>query len=148
MTVHIGFTGTQNGMTSPQIMAAVHLVERLGATDLHHGSCVGADEELHRGVMFGGLDHLRIHSHPSTLWAKRAECYLREGLDIPYGAKPPLERNRDIVDACEALIAAPKESAETLRSGTWATIRYCRKVGKPVLIVWPDGTVSEEKPNG
>jgi hypothetical protein len=37
------------------------------------------------------------------------------------------------------VIAAPMSSAEILRSGTWATIRYARKAGKPVLIIWPNG---------
>ena len=30
------------------------------------------------------------------------------------------------------------------RSGTWSTIRYAKKVDKPVKIVYPDGTIKED----
>jgi predicted Rossmann fold nucleotide-binding protein DprA/Smf involved in DNA uptake len=64
---------------------------------------------------------------------------------VVHTPKAPLDRNRDIVDAAAVLIAAPKEMTETLRSGTWATVRYARKQGKQVWIVWPDGTVSKHE---
>jgi hypothetical protein len=53
---------------------------------------------------------------------------------------PPLDRNKMMVDDCEALIATPRLMVEELRSGTWSTIRYARKCRKPVHIVWPDGS--------
>lgn len=58
--------------------------------------------------------------------------------------KKPLDRNRDIVEAAEVLIACP-DGPERQRSGTWATIRHALRVGKPVVIVWPDGRV-ERRP--
>lgn len=56
--------------------------------------------------------------------------------------KEPLDRNKDIVDACPVLIAAPSDRVEKKRgSGTWATIRYARDVAHvPIRYVWPDGT--------
>jgi hypothetical protein len=33
------------------------------------------------------------------------------------------------------LIATPESLTEELRSGTWATIRYARKIKKPCLIL-------------
>lgn len=146
MTVHIGFTGTQSGTTSEQQTTVHRTLVMLGATDLAHGDCVGADSQADDIARELGL---RVHLHPPSDPRKRAWCIVPPAdpdLLVIYSAKPYLERNRDIVDACEALIAAPKESAETLRSGTWATIRYCRKVGKPIFIVWPDGTGTEERP--
>jgi hypothetical protein len=56
-------------------------------------------------------------------------------------AKPYLVRNHEIVDDSQVLIAAPKEFTEQLRSGTWATIRYARKIGRTVRIVFPDGSI-------
>ena len=50
--------------------------------------------------------------------------------------KPYLDRNRDIVDACEVLLATP-DGPERLRSGTWSTVRYARKIGKPVEVRLP-----------
>ncbi len=140
----IGFTGTRDGMTTAQALRVVHLVDELGTTDFHHGSCIGADAEAHQGIMFASLG-VRFHVHPA-LHILRARVFLREGIDVRHGPKPPLDRNRDIVDACETLIAAPKEMAEARRSGTWATVRYARKQGKQVWIVWPDGNVSKQEP--
>ena len=57
---------------------------------------------------------------------------------------PYLERNRAIVDACDILIACPKGMQEEQRSGTWATVRYARRRDRPIVIVWPDGTVTRE----
>jgi hypothetical protein len=58
---------------------------------------------------------------------------------------PPLERNKHIVHNCGWLIAAPKEDSETLRSGTWATIRYARKLRRPITIVFPNGEVQSTR---
>lgn len=139
--MHIGFTGTQVGMTEAQEAGVFAQVAILEPTDVTHGDCVGSDDQFDQIARELGL---RRHLRPSTLTAKRAHCIAGEG-DIVHDAKPPLERNRDIVDEVEALIAAPKETAETVRSGTWSTVRYARKVGKPVYIVWPDGSVTEER---
>lgn len=72
-----------------------------------------------------------------------------EKLLDPYGIEyePDWEpkRNHDIVDATEWLIATPKKFEE-IRSGTWATVRYAKKVKKPVTIIWPDGSIEEWKP--
>lgn len=138
MTVHIGFTGTQSGMTTEQQLRVQIIVFELGTTDASHGDCVGSDDQFDQIAIELGL---RRHIRPSTLEAKRAWCFVADG-DVLHPPKPPLIRNRDIVDEVEAMIATPKEMIETLRSGTWATIRYARKQGKPVHIVWPDGSVS------
>jgi hypothetical protein len=139
---HIGFTGTQAGMTDAQQSSAYQIVALSEATDLHHGDAIGADDQMDQIARELGL--LR-HIHIPTNGSKRARCMPRLGIDLVYAPLPYLERNRAIVDASEAMIATPKEMAETLRSGTWATVRYTRKQGKPLFIVWPDGTVSEER---
>lgn len=57
-----------------------------------------------------------------------------------------LKRNRVIVAEGDALIATPSGYKEIPRgSGTWATIRYAREAQLPRLIVWPDGTATEEQ---
>lgn len=141
---HIGFTGTQAGMTPEQQASAYQIVALSEATDLHHGDCLGADDQMDQ--IARELDLIR-HIHPPTNGSRRARCMPREGVDVVYAPFPYLERNRAIVGASEAMIATPKETAEALRSGTWATVRYSRKQGKPLFIVWPDGTVSEERTN-
>ena len=33
---------------------------------------------------------------------------------------------------------------EELRSGTWMTIRYAKKIGKKLVIIWPNGEPCED----
>lgn len=56
-----------------------------------------------------------------------------------------MDRNQAIVDESEFMIAAPLEFTEQKRGGTWATVRMTRKAGKPLTIVWRDGTVMRER---
>jgi hypothetical protein len=46
-----------------------------------------------------------------------------------------LKRDRVLVSAIDILIAAPKIETEHLRSGTWATVRYARPLGLPVVML-------------
>lgn len=144
MTVHIGFTGTQAGMTEAQQTRAYRLLLAFRATDLHHGDCIGADDQMDQ---IGRELGLTIYIHPPDNPSKRAWCNTRP-IGESWTEHPPqsyLLRNKAIVESARTLIAAPKETAETVRSGTWSTVRYARKVGKPVYIVWPDGSVTEER---
>lgn len=43
------------------------------------------------------------------------------------------------------MIATPSSKEEELRSGTWSTVRYARKLRRPVTLIYPDGSVVEEK---
>lgn len=140
MTVHIGSTGTREGMSRLQVEAVTRVLCDLEATDLHHGDCVGSDRDFH---MIGLVLDLTMHLHGPIATRFRALCEVRLGVDVVYAPKPYLERDQDIVNATRALIATPKEMTEVLRSGTWATVRYAKKQRKPVIIVWPNGEVSK-----
>ena len=123
----VGFTGTQEGMSYEQTNALRQAL--IGATELHHGDCIGADAQAHDIAReIGGI---RIVIHPPTDPSRRA---FKRG-DIIREPKPYLERNHDIVDESASLIAAPKSDVEELRSGTWATVRYARKMEKPVKML-------------
>jgi hypothetical protein len=61
--------------------------------------------------------------------SKRAFC---QG-DVVLTPRPYLVRNRHIVDASSVLIATPKGDEE-LRSGTWSTVRYARKIRRDFTI--------------
>lgn len=134
MTVQVGFTGSQKGMTPAQRVRLYALLGELGTTDLHHGDCIGADHQAH--LLAGVQDVIRLHVHPPKVKAKRAFCF---GYAM-YDPKDYLVRNRHIVDATEVLIAAPAEMTEQMRGGTWMTVRYARKQGKRVIIILPDGS--------
>lgn len=137
---HIGFTGSQGGMTTPQLRAFIREIETEStwSTTFHHGDCIGADATA--DALARALD-LRIHIHPPLIRTKQANCW-RKG-DTRSRPKPYLNRNHDIVQASKLLIATPS-GPEKLRSGTWATIRRARYKGIPITIIWPDGTVTRE----
>lgn len=132
--VKLGFTGTQNGMTPMQRTGLIALLEEQAATltEFHHGDCIGADAEAHDIVRMV-LPKLSVHIHPPLKPGKRAWC----AGDYEYNRVGYLNRNRDIVDAVDFLLACPKERSETLRSGTWATIRYARATNRLHRILFP-----------
>lgn len=132
-----GFTGTQMGMTGQQMRVVSALVSVM--TELHHGCCIGADNTMHRLAMHRGVP---IVLHPPTDTSKMANVRNASKCKL-CRPRPYLTRNHNIVDACDMLLATPS-GEEVLRSGTWATVRYARKRGKPVKIVYPDGSLTHE----
>jgi hypothetical protein len=141
--VILGFTGTRQGALPPQALRIRSFIENLKPSEVHHGCCMGADEMfhltclqlkiplyLHPGVNHEGKCPTRMYSFDLT----------KDKVVKVFDEKPFLDRDRDIVDACDVLLAAPKGKEEELRSGTWATIRYAKKVGKIVVLVYPDGS--------
>ena len=138
--MHLGFTGTRISLQDKQmhtLVTVLYYMRRSGYVWLHHGDCVGADKTAH-GIA-GDLDML-THGHPADAAIHRAFCTF----DRCESAKPYLERNRNIVDSTAVLVGCPRHPMEVQRSGTWATLRYARKVGKPVVIVLPDGVTYRE----
>lgn len=137
----VGFTGTREGMTAEQRQAVRRWLERQGPpAEFHHGCCVGAD-----AAAAGLADQLgvsRIVGYPCDIWRLQSNIALGLCHEVR-DPLPPLDRNRDIVDACEVLLACPG-GPEQMRSGTWATVRFARKCGRRVVIVWPDGSLTEE----
>ena len=131
MPNHIGFTGTQRKLpkTRYDALRAKLLPLHGYSIVLHHGDCIGSDRMAHIIAKDLGF---KIHIHPPIDRLKRANM---KG-DIIEKAYPYLQRNKFIVDACGLIIAMPKNpNEEELRSGTWATVRYARKVGKRVVFV-------------
>lgn len=137
----VGFTGTRRGLTVEQRIALRHAfsnIERgvLGDVTLVHGGCVGADAEAHEEA----LDHcFAIEIYPSDIPSMYAKELAYDAM-VVHEPRPPLVRNRLIVERCTYLIACPGEPVEQLRSGTWATVRYARAAGKRVWLGLPDGS--------
>jgi len=141
ISYEVGFTGTQSGMSSAQFEKVARIVKGLVHSHktiiIHHGDCIGADEDMHR--IAAGQD-FNIVIHPPVVAKKRAFCHNKwQGKATVLLEKPYIARNHDIVDASAILIATPKEKDEEIRSGTWATIRYAKKKGVPVAIIYPNG---------
>ena len=123
-----GFTGTRIGMNVNQKMTFLKKLKLHNITELHHGDCVSADAQAHD--LAEGLG-IKIVTHPPSDDRLRAFKWSNEA----YPPKPYIERNHDIVNACDILFVAPKSNEEELRSGTWATFRYAAKKGKDVIIL-------------
>lgn len=126
----VGFTGTLAGMSPaqrallPRVLRCLagrpldHTDPREARPEFHHGAAPGADTEAEAIAADEGWV---IRSHPATRGRE-------------------LARNREIVAAIELLIAAPRQDREVRRSGTWATIRYARQAGIPIVML-PRGEV-------
>jgi hypothetical protein len=132
---HIGFTGTRQGMTRAQHYTLRDLLASFPGAILLHGDCIGADAEAHDISLELGYD---VVIHPARIEDFRA-FKIAEDTRRP---APALTRNKHIVRETELLIAAPAEAIEQLRSGTWSTVRFARRVGRPVRIILPDGSTS------
>jgi hypothetical protein len=136
----IGFTGSRNGMSHEQrvsLRAILTFVQHLlsspdGAIEFHHGDCVGADSGAHDIAMEAGC---YIVIHPPSNDKLRAYCEGHTGWCTTKPAQDYIERNMNIVDGTDILVAAPETKEEKLRSGTWHTIRYARKQGKQIFML-------------
>lgn len=131
----VSFTGTRKGMNEEQKTLFEEILKELKAHALFHGDCIGADNDAH--VIANALN-IEILKRPCVLLDQRA--HTKEGICI---AEPeqPLDRNKKLVDDGEILVATPAGMDEEQRSGTWSTIRYARKVEKPIIIIFPNGHV-------
>lgn len=138
--IHVGFTGTQAGMTSAQKDTVREALQRLKKHDRvvgHHGACIGADDQFDVICIEEGISR---EVHPCTLKWKQIDCSQRTQTPVKlHAVKQPLIRNRDIVFAGQVLLAAPSGYLEELRSGTWATIRFARKVHRSTFVIGPNG---------
>ena len=125
----IGFTGSRGGLSPDQTYKIVEVLSNCNPSEVHHGDCVGADEQFHN--ICRDLN-IPIIIHPPTNESKRAFC---EGGSLQKAKFSYLKRNQNIVDCCDLLIACPETATEKLRSGTWSTIRYARKNYKENLLL-------------
>lgn len=130
----IGVTGTRLHNTTAQLHTfRSFLLENLpDITAIHHGCCIGFD--VAAAYMANEFGISQVYHPP--LKTDLQGIFKRNGWQGVW-CKPRtyLERNRDIVDSCDILIAGPKDDVEEIRSGTWATVRYARKIGREVKIL-------------
>lgn len=139
----IGFTGSRVGMTPAQRDSLGDLLLKLTICDefvqFHHGDSVGADDQA-ANIVKQMIKKAYIVAHPGLSMINRAYNKASNGIRA---AKSNLERNIDIVNETNLLIAAPKKPREERRSGTWHTVRYALRKGKGVWVIWPSGLVEE-----
>jgi hypothetical protein len=135
----IGFTGTRKGMTAAQQQELRELLAATPGVTLHHGDAIGADAQAHEIAAELGAS---VVIHPPSEDGQRA---FKSAPDIR-APKPYLDRSKEIVRETEMVAAAPASEVEELRSGTWSTIRYARRLGRPVWLILPDGRIYASPP--
>lgn len=133
----IGCTGPRDGITQPQLLRVVEALKVLrderGAEFLHHGDCKGADQQI--AEMARTMNYTLV-CHPPIWPVYRAFV----ASDEMRAEKEYHPRNRDIVDETELLLATPKTQRPTVKSGTWYTVGYAQSLGRPVTLIFPDGS--------
>lgn len=137
----LGFTGTRRDPTADQ----KRFIRRnlFNATELHHGCCEGSDYASHLCAV--DLNIPTIWLHPPTdekLMVPLSKLLTRGGIHA-LSAKPYHARNRDIVDACELLIATP-DGPRRPNSGTWYTVDYARANKVTVVVCLPGGIIDND----
>lgn len=141
MSTKVGFTGTRQGMTNLQKAVVIDLLFKTQTEVAHHGGCIGADIDFDEICWTFRPRSIITVIHPSNLRNQQGRWRIAS---YAYPEKPPLDRNKDIVNESDFLIATPKEYKEILRSGTWATIRYARKQKKPLYTIYPNGSIQSQ----
>jgi hypothetical protein len=132
-TKHLGFTGTRHKLPKPQVKELKRVLKKLRKkyVYLHHGDCVGADAMAHSiAVQLKYKVILHPPSNPKHRAFTDTACYK------VHEPKTYLERNHDIVNSTNRLVACPHGKKEENRSGTWYTVRYARMVRRPISIVY------------
>ena len=140
----VGVSGTRHGLTSNQRMAAYQILRAWkdrhgGSVRLHHGCCVGADEEIHKEAIslgFAVVGHPPVNTTFSAL--RRLQGF--EHINLP---RPYLVRNRNIVMAVNKILLLPRGNifAPNSGGGTWSTLRCAMKMDRVWVMVLGDGTV-------
>lgn len=144
----LAFTGTRRGLTSRQRDSLGRLLRGLvgraeSVHEFHAGCAEGADAEA---MALADEFAIPITGHPSNIVSQTSAEALALCTETN-APLPPLERNGNIVAACDALVACPAEMEEQVRSGTWSTVRKARWKELPIWVIYPDGdVVKEEQP--
>lgn len=125
-------------MSPAQSEIFANLLFVLAPRRFHHGCCIGADEQAHD--ISKSIPGLTCHLHRPVDQSQMAVGLV--GVEWP--PTPYLKRNRSIVRSSALLVAAP-HGCEELRSGTWSTVRYARRLGRPVALVWASGALTLER---
>lgn len=136
-----GGTGTQKGMSVRQKLWFVYHVHELvmmafnandTILDFHHGDCVGFDDEAH-DLIREFFPMVKIIGHPGIDHSGKSPKRAYKTCDELREPKYYTDRNKDIVNEANILIAAPRHDRELIRSGTWQTIRYAQKLERHLI---------------
>jgi len=98
--------------------------------ELHHGDCVGVDVQA--AIIAKELGY-KIICHPPAVSEQQGHF----GGDVIRKPSGYLQRDRAIVDECDALLVVPLQMERQSKGGTWYTHDYAKKKNKPYIVLWP-----------
>jgi hypothetical protein len=146
--ISLGVTATREGMTHAQ-KVNFRKIARGYYGYFHEGDAVGGDAES--AEIIDEIGGYVIFIHPPANPKYRAYYKPKTSTFVRYKPKPYGDRDLDIVIASDIMVACPKQSQEPSNkrgSGTWLTIGYARANLKPLIILWADGSITEERMEG
>lgn len=130
-------TGTSGVVTDPQWGALARNLR--GATRLRHGVCVGADQAAHvvalgLGIPISGHPGVDRSGNPKKRAKIRASSFDEFEDEIWF-----LNRNAVMVERSDEVLGVV--TAPTFyRSGEWQTLKKAIALGRPCLLLLPDGS--------
>lgn len=151
MTV-IAATGTREAVSDAQRAWVYSTFEDGVANDtirrVHHGACTGADEFIHEVALESGV-YIDVWPPVVTKYLAGA-CILAHPLVTVHHPMPYLNRDREVVRGGTAgLIALPRQDSQPSREswgGTWYTVDFAERIGRSVVICYPNGKVEKRLP--
>jgi len=132
----IGVTATRSPLTHAQLTwlwLRLRDYHRPGI-QLHYGDCVNGDAAAFQMAM--ELGYVTVMHPPVNAWLRAFTIP-----DVELVPEPYLARNHNMVDMINLLLAVP-DGPERPRSGTWATVRYARRVGCSIRNWWYERNVT------
>ena len=148
----IGATGTRDKITDAQ-RGWVYTTFEEAVLDgsirrVHHGACTGADEFIHEVALESGI---RIDVWPPIVTKYLApQCLITHPLVTVHHQMPYLNRDREVVrHGATGLIALPRQDVRPPREswgGTWYTVDFAERMGRPVVICYPNGRIERRIP--
>lgn len=136
----LAVTATQYGISDDQYSAVEELLDELHPTELHHGCCIGGDEQIVGIARDLFDDSIAIIGHPPLEKGKmsQAACDMSDRL-MP--AADYLSRNRNMVAIASTVLACPRGEKYEVRSGTWYTLKRACEAKRDRYLIYSGGRV-------
>jgi len=135
----VGFVGDDIGMTMAQRSKFFYVLSQLHPQEFHHEDYKGSCIDAHDCAVFR---HVAIHVYPLTddEEGNGSDGSLQKVLPHP-------QRLMVLLHTCEALIVAPNEMNMRKSSRIRYAATAMKNLGRPVYIIYPDGTIEKEEQN-
>lgn len=137
----LSVSGTRQGWNEAQRQFFLDAISTNEITEFHYGDCIGVDEQSLWELLDSGQQP-ELFIYPAKVSEKYRANTIKQLIDHHYGGgivqyqpRPPLVRNRDIVEGTDELWAFPGQSG----GGTWNAIAHADDLRIKNWVITPDG---------